>query len=47
MCRNRAARGERFTAGEWANPEVTTDAGAKIVNDLMEIRSARASWSIS
>ena len=29
----KAARGERRTAGEWANPEVTTDAGAKIVND--------------
>jgi cobalt-zinc-cadmium efflux system outer membrane protein len=28
-----AAKGERRTAGEWQNPEATTDAGAKIVRD--------------
>jgi cobalt-zinc-cadmium efflux system outer membrane protein len=28
-----AAKGERRTAGEWQNPEVTTDGGAKIVRD--------------
>jgi len=28
-----AAKGERRTAGEWQNPEATTDAGAKVVRD--------------
>jgi cobalt-zinc-cadmium efflux system outer membrane protein len=28
-----AARGERRTAGEWQNPELSTEAGAKIVRD--------------
>ena len=28
-----AAKGERRTAGEWQNPEVTTDGGAKVVHD--------------
>jgi len=28
-----AAKGERRTAGEWQNPEATTDAGAKVVHD--------------
>jgi cobalt-zinc-cadmium efflux system outer membrane protein len=44
----KAARGERRTAGEWANPEVTTDAGAKIVNDSNGNSLGQgASWSIS
>lgn len=29
-----AAKGERRTAGEWQNPELTTDLGAKLVRDL-------------
>lgn len=29
-----AARGERRTAGEWKNPEVTTDVGSKLVRDF-------------
>lgn len=29
-----AAKGERRTAGEWQNPEITTDAGAKLVRDF-------------
>jgi outer membrane protein, heavy metal efflux system len=29
-----AAKGERRTAGEWKNPEVTTDVGAKVVRDF-------------
>jgi len=42
----KAARGERRTAGEWANPEVTTDAGAKIVNDSNGNSLGQgASWS--
>src|SRR5437867_3536301 len=28
-----ATKGERRTAGEWQNPEVTTDGGAKVVHD--------------
>jgi cobalt-zinc-cadmium efflux system outer membrane protein len=28
-----AAKGERRTAGEWANPEASTEAGAKVVRD--------------
>src|SRR5882672_8497546 len=28
-----AAKGERRTAGEWANPEASTETGAKIVKD--------------
>src|SRR4051794_23226117 len=28
-----AAKGERRTAGEWQNPEASTEAGAKIVRD--------------
>src|ERR671931_690088 len=28
-----AAKGERRTAGEWPNPEASTEAGAKIVRD--------------
>jgi cobalt-zinc-cadmium efflux system outer membrane protein len=44
----KAARGERRTAGEWANPEVTTDAGAKIVNDSSGNSLGQgATWSIS
>jgi cobalt-zinc-cadmium efflux system outer membrane protein len=29
-----AAKGERRTAGEWQNPELTTDLGAKLVRDF-------------
>jgi outer membrane protein, heavy metal efflux system len=29
-----AAKGERHTAGEWQNPELTTDLGAKLVRDF-------------
>ena len=29
-----AARGQRRTAGEWRNPEITADAGAKLVRDV-------------
>ena len=29
-----AARGARRTAGEWRNPEITADAGAKLVRDV-------------
>src|SRR5215210_7888934 len=29
-----AARGERITAGEWANPELTAELGGKHVRDL-------------
>jgi cobalt-zinc-cadmium efflux system outer membrane protein len=29
-----AARGERRTAGEWRNPEITADAGTKLVRDV-------------
>jgi cobalt-zinc-cadmium efflux system outer membrane protein len=29
-----AAKGERRTAGEWQNPELTTDLGAKLVGDF-------------
>src|SRR5438132_12719530 len=28
-----AVKGERRTAGEWANPEASTESGAKIVRD--------------
>ena len=28
-----ATKGERRTAGEWANPEASTETGAKIVKD--------------
>ena len=29
-----ASRGERRTAGEWRNPEITSDVGAKLVRDV-------------
>jgi cobalt-zinc-cadmium efflux system outer membrane protein len=28
-----AAKGERYTAGEWQNPELGTELGAKVVRD--------------
>jgi cobalt-zinc-cadmium efflux system outer membrane protein len=44
----KAARGERRTAGEWANPEATSDVGAKIVNDSNGNSLGQgATWSIS
>ncbi len=44
----KAARGERRTAGEWANPEATSDIGAKIVNDSNGNSLGQgATWSIS
>jgi cobalt-zinc-cadmium efflux system outer membrane protein len=44
----KAARGERRTAGEWANPEAISDVGAKIVNDSNGNSLGQgASWSIS
>ena len=44
----KAARGERRTAGEWANPEAASDVGAKIVNDSNGNSLGQgATWSIS
>src|SRR5262249_44170863 len=44
----KAARGERVTAGQWTNPEATSDFGAKIVNDSNGNSLGQgATWSIS
>ena len=43
-----AAKGERRTAGEWQNPEATTDAGAKVVRDYHgNTLGEGVSWSLS
>jgi cobalt-zinc-cadmium efflux system outer membrane protein len=43
-----AAKGERRTAGEWRNPEVTTDLGAKLVRDLDgNSRGNGAMWTLT
>jgi outer membrane protein, heavy metal efflux system len=43
-----AAQGERRTAGEWQNPEATTDAGAKIVRDYHgNTLGDGVTWSLS
>jgi cobalt-zinc-cadmium efflux system outer membrane protein len=43
-----AGKGERRTAGEWQNPEATTDAGAKVVRDYHgNTLGAGVTWSLS
>src|SRR5436305_4211906 len=43
-----AAKGERRTAGEWQNPEATTDLGAKFVRDYHgDTLGEGVSWSLS
>jgi outer membrane protein, heavy metal efflux system len=43
-----AAKGERRTAGEWQNPELTTDLGAKLVGDFNgNSMSAGPLWTLS
>ena len=43
-----AAKGERRTAGEWQNPEATTDLGAKFVRDYHgNTLGEGVSWSLS
>jgi cobalt-zinc-cadmium efflux system outer membrane protein len=43
-----AAKGERRTAGEWQNPELTTDVGAKVVRDFNgHSTSSGPLWTLS
>jgi outer membrane protein, heavy metal efflux system len=43
-----AAKGERRTAGEWQNPELTTDVGAKVVRDFNgNSASSGPLWTLS